>query len=81
MAERLWSPKTVTDINSATSRIDEHRCRMVRWVQPVVGHFDSVILVYFELCSLLDSVFIQSNLHHIAGLYLGNSSTVNKEIS
>lgn len=30
VAERLWSPKTVTDIKTAAIRLDEHRCRMVR---------------------------------------------------
>lgn len=40
VAERLWSPKTVTDMKSASSRIEEHRCRMVRrgiHAEPAVG--------------------------------------------
>jgi len=29
IAERLWSPRTVTDEDSAYNRISAHRCRMV----------------------------------------------------
>ena len=29
-AERLWSAKTVTDLNAAAPRIEEQRCRMKR---------------------------------------------------
>jgi hexosaminidase len=29
VAERLWSPKTVTDLDDASSRLVYHRCRMV----------------------------------------------------
>jgi hexosaminidase len=29
VAERLWSPQNVTDINSATTRIHTHQCRMI----------------------------------------------------
>ncbi|XP_035666166.1 beta-hexosaminidase subunit beta-like isoform X2 [Branchiostoma floridae] len=30
MAERLWSPQTLTDATAASPRMEEHRCRMVR---------------------------------------------------
>ncbi|XP_046371399.1 beta-hexosaminidase subunit beta-like [Haliotis rufescens] len=30
VAERLWSPGSVTDVNAARFRIDQQRCRMVR---------------------------------------------------
>lgn len=30
-AERLWSNKDVRDIESAAARLQEHRCRMLRY--------------------------------------------------
>nr|XP_050036110.1 beta-hexosaminidase subunit beta-like [Dermacentor andersoni] len=39
-AERLWSPKDLTDLNTAMTRLQEHRCRMLRRgleVQPLTG--------------------------------------------
>ena len=34
--ERLWSDKSVTDINDADTRLSNMRCRMVRWDEMVV---------------------------------------------
>lgn len=40
VAERLWSPQSVTSLDEAKPRIAEHRCRMLRrglQVQPITG--------------------------------------------
>ncbi|KFM63113.1 Beta-hexosaminidase subunit beta, partial [Stegodyphus mimosarum] len=42
VAERLWSPATLTDVDSAAFRLDEHRCRMLRRgipAQPILNGF------------------------------------------
>nr|XP_057921071.1 beta-hexosaminidase subunit beta isoform X2 [Doryrhamphus excisus] len=41
VAERLWSAKTVTDINDAYSRLSSHRCRMVERGIPAEPLFSS----------------------------------------
>jgi hexosaminidase len=40
VAERLWSPMSVTDMDDAHMRMEEHRCRMVRrgiYAEPASG--------------------------------------------
>ena len=32
VGERLWSDQSLKDPKAAAPRIEEHRCRMVRWV-------------------------------------------------
>jgi hypothetical protein len=32
VGERLWSDQSLKDAKAAAPRIEEHRCRMVRWV-------------------------------------------------
>ncbi len=33
VAERLWSNENVRDTEEAKFRLDEHRCRMLRYIQ------------------------------------------------
>ncbi|XP_023219978.1 beta-hexosaminidase subunit beta-like [Centruroides sculpturatus] len=42
VAERLWSPENINDADSASFRLDEHRCRMLRRgipAQPILNGF------------------------------------------
>ena len=51
VAERLWSAQNVTDVNTAQYRLDQQRCRMLRYASTKLVTFQ----IYFQV---LDHSFI-----------------------
>ena len=50
MSERLWSPKTVTDVGDARTRLLNQRCRLMTLVYILLHiRIFSVVLLFFPL--------------------------------
>ena len=56
VGERLWSAKSVTDVNDAGMRMWEHRCRYLRLVMNNCHCMDSCMLFFKKLFMSFDSI-------------------------